>query len=308
MNLIFVVTRLWRYLNIYFLKPFDAVNDTLTSYLIFNNHSLKNNYIELGSGDGMFSYIMCGGKFPLEFDRYLDVKLSQKDIFDVHKKNFLLNLDVKKTIRPLISIDAKKNHVIKIKQIGFSKKAVLSSYEKLTLKKESTKLIFYYTAHGVKNFNKSVNSALKILKKNGRIIFLVFDDYVKKNFLCYFLYRKGFLKNFFKNLDNNRFKEISSYSKKSSEWRIFFKSKGLKIINESRGLSGVAWQFYDIQTRPILKLLILFFNFFPKNFRRILKFVWMITLYPFLLIFFIVFSNLLIKSNNNCYLVFELKK
>ena len=117
MNLIFVVTRLWRYLNIYFLKPFDAVNDTLTSYLIFNNHSLKNNYIELGSGDGMFSYIMCGGKFPLEFDRYLDVKLSQKDIFDVHKKNFLLNLDVKKTIRPLISIDSKKNHVIKIKQI-----------------------------------------------------------------------------------------------------------------------------------------------------------------------------------------------
>ena len=261
MNLIFVITRLWRYLNIYFLKPFDAINDTLTSCLIFNNHSLKNNYTEVGSGDGMYSYIMCGGKFPLKFDRYLDVNLSQNDIFDTHEKNYKFKLDVKKKIRPLISIDAKKNHVKKIEEIGFSKKVLLSKYEKLILKRNSTKIIFYYTAHGMKNFDRSIKSAIDVLKKDGRIIFLVFDDYVKKHFICYFLYKRGFFKNFFKRMDNDRYKEISSYSKKKIKWKTYFKKKGLKILKESQGLSGTAWKFYDIQTRPILKFLILFFNF-----------------------------------------------
>ena len=59
----FILSRLWRYLNIYFLKPFDAVNDTLTSYLIYKVHKLKNNYLELGSGDGMFSFIMAEVNF-----------------------------------------------------------------------------------------------------------------------------------------------------------------------------------------------------------------------------------------------------
>ena len=82
---------------------------------------------------------------------------------------------------------------------------------------------------------------------------------------------------------------------------------GLKLYKESQGLSGIAWKFYDVQTRPILKYLIRFFNFFPNNLRTILKFFWMLTLYPFLLLFFF-FSNLFFKFSNNCYRIFELKK
>ena len=52
MNIVFVLSRLWRYLNIYFLKPFDAVNDTLTSYLVFKKHGLQNNYLEIGTKNG----------------------------------------------------------------------------------------------------------------------------------------------------------------------------------------------------------------------------------------------------------------
>ena len=47
MNLIFISSRLWRYLNIYFLKPFDAINDTLTSYLLYKDEAWQNDYIEI---------------------------------------------------------------------------------------------------------------------------------------------------------------------------------------------------------------------------------------------------------------------
>ena len=65
-----------------FFETFDAVNDTLTSYLIFKKHKLEKDYLELGSGDGMFSFVMSGGKFPLNFDRYIDVSLKKK-IFSI---------------------------------------------------------------------------------------------------------------------------------------------------------------------------------------------------------------------------------
>jgi len=83
--------RLWRYLNIYYLKPFDALNDTLTSTLILSN-SWNEAYVEIGSGDGMFSYIMHGGKFPLWFDRYKNIDFKNKDIFDAKNNNNFKNL------------------------------------------------------------------------------------------------------------------------------------------------------------------------------------------------------------------------
>ena len=76
-SFIFTVSRLWNYLNIYFLKPFDAVNDTLTATLI-RKFNWNIPYLEIGSGDGVFSYVMHGGKFPVWFDRYIDVNLKTK--------------------------------------------------------------------------------------------------------------------------------------------------------------------------------------------------------------------------------------
>ena len=54
----FSLIRLWNYLNIYFLKPIDAVNDTITSDLLLK-FNWEKKYLEIGSGDGMFSYILC---------------------------------------------------------------------------------------------------------------------------------------------------------------------------------------------------------------------------------------------------------
>ena len=74
----------------------------------------------------MFSFIMAGGKFPFYFDRYIDVALNKKDIFDIHKRNQDQEYD--KINKTFLSIDAKKNHVKKIKEIGFSKIHFIQSW------------------------------------------------------------------------------------------------------------------------------------------------------------------------------------
>lgn len=310
-NLKFILTRLWRYLNLYFLKPFDAVNDTLTSSLI---HRLNwdGEVVELGSGDGEFSYVMHGGKFPLWYDRYLDTDLSKTDIFDTHIDG---QLNIKKELKYpnlILAIDAKENHVKKIKEIRFAKDSIVSAYESLPLEDKSIDKIFYYTPHGLNDHNLAIDEAVRVLSPNGKMLILLYDSVFKESFLCkkYSLSIKNkALSDYFHKLDNGRFDEITNLSKTKEEWLNYFEEKNLKCLESHSGLSVTAWKFYDIQTRPILKPLIKFFNIFPNSIRTILKLVWMISIYPFLIIFYILFANDIIKfGKKNCYFSFELEK
>jgi len=66
---------------------------------------------------------------------------------------------------------------------------------------------------------------------------------------------------------------------------------------------------YDIQTRPFLKPLIRLFNMLPSHMRTLAKFIWMAACYPYLIIFYLLFSNeYFIFSKANCYLAYQIRK
>ena len=302
------LARLWNYLNIYYLEPFDAVNDTITSDLLLK-FKWKNNYLELGSGDGMFSFIMHGNSFPLWFDRYQNINFSEKNIFKSKYDNFP-KLKKKYLIRPNHSIDARYHHIISINKIGFSKSSKQSSYEKFKYKKKSENLIFFYTPHGLKDYTKSLKNILPILKTKGRIILLLNLKNVLNYFICYnFSKKNNSLKDIFKGLDNGRYLETKKVSKSFNQWLQIFKKNNLQLNNFYTGLSPLTWMIYDIQTRPILRILIRFFNIFPRNLRTVLKFIWMLAVYPIILIVYLFGSKISQnKKTHNCYVAFELTK
>jgi SAM-dependent methyltransferase len=310
-RIIFVFTRLWRYLNLYFLKPFDAVNDTLTASLV-SRLDWTGDFVELGSGDGEYSYIMHGGKFPLWFDRYLLTDLNKEDIYDTHEKNILKSNKKLDSPNILLAIDAKESHVKKIREIDFVRNAVVAEYEKLPIDDETIHKIFYYTPHGLKDHNRAIEEAYRILKKNGNLLILLYDIAFCNSFLCFNLSRKirnNRLRKYFAKLDNGRYYEITNLARSKSEWELFFQEKGFKIIRSYTGLSTIAWKVYDIQTRPFLKPLIRFFNFFPHPIRTFIKLSWMICWYPFLILFYIFFANdVFFFTKKNCYFAFELEK
>jgi SAM-dependent methyltransferase len=309
MKIIFVLSRLWRYLNIYFLKPFDAVNDTLTASLL-KEHNWSTPFVEVGSGDGMFGYIMHGGKFPLWFDRYVSVDLKKKDIFDTLNEKANLNLKKINNFKNLHSIDAKKSHVEKIKEIGFAENAILSDYEKLPFEDNSFDSIFLYTPHGLKNYQLCVEECFRILKSKGRLVVLNYDKSIEKNFLSYNLSKKfiGNWSNYFKSIDNGRFEEITKLSKTLEDWNNFFNDIGFEVVHFNKGLSSTAWKVYDIQTRPFLKILIKFFNYLPRYIRTLFKLIWMLFWFPIIVLFYLIFSNQYFKLKYNCYYSFNLEK
>ena len=127
-NLQFIITRLWRFNALYFLKPHDCINDTLTSSLL-SRLDWSGDFIEIGGGDGVFSYIMHGGYFSFSYDRYLQTDLRLTDIYDTH---------IKQSIKPKVSlsfpqislsIDAKRSHINKVREIRFAQNAICCNYE-----------------------------------------------------------------------------------------------------------------------------------------------------------------------------------
>ncbi len=308
---LYSATRLWKYLNIYFLKPFDAVNDTLTSTIL---HQLewKDSFYEVGSGDGMFSFIMHGGSFPLSFDRYLltDTKLSG-DIYDYHKESVLKTKSCPNKPRLIQCFDAKLSHIRKVQEIGYAENSSVVSYEKLPVIDCSLDFVFFYTPHGLKDHGDAIREISRVLTSEGKLLILVYDKSFKNDFISYRIGKamNGIVGKYFKRLDSGRYKEIIAMSRSRSEWRALFKECGLIIEDVQSGLSGLAWRMYDIQTRPILKPLISIFNFLPVYLRTLVKVSWMIVVYPILLLFYLISSNRLIRSSRyDCYIAYQLKK
>ncbi len=150
-----------------------------------------------------------------------------------------------------------------------------------------------------------------MLTKDGKLLILVYDNKFSNDFICYRIGKslKGFIGNYFKNLDAGRHKEITSMSRSKAEWRLLFDECGLAIENMQSGLSGFAWRVYDVQTRPILKPLINIFSLLPSYLRPVIKILWMSIVYPFLLLFYLMSSNRLIRLGEyDCYIAYQLRK
>ncbi len=135
-------------------------------------------------------------------------------------------------------------------------------------------------------------------------------DNVLKNFICYKLGSSGnILKNYFKRLDNGRYNETKKVSKSFDQWMRLFKKNNLKVKNFYTGLSSFTWVINDIQTRPLLKILIRFFNIFPTSIRTVLKIIWMLFFYPIVVVTYLLGSKISQnKRTDNCYVAFELIK
>ncbi len=309
-HLLFVLTRLWRYHSLYFLKPQDAVNDTLTSSLL---HRLdwSGPVVELGSGDGVFSYVMHGGYFPLWFDRYLMTDLSKLDIYDSHQADVLQPAISLGSPDILLAIDAKESHVRKIREIGFAKHSQVAAYEALPLSSASVPKIFYYTPHGLNDHEVAIREAARVLVSGGTMLILLYDEKLRPSFICHRLAQAfvGSFGAYFSRMDNGRCDEITRLAKSPEEWERFFQRHGFEIEARHSGLSAFAWKVYDIQTRPLLNPLIRLFGILPREIRTVAKLCWMVACYPYLVLFYLLFSNEYLRiDRTDCYLAYQVRK
>ena len=163
----------------------------------------------------------------------------------------------------------------------------------------------------MEDHSKAFSEAVRVLKPGGRMIILRYDVGFTKAFVCKNLSNRfdGWIGKYFQKLDGGRFEEITLMAQSEQQWKAQFSQHGLAVLGCCSGLSHFAWRIYDVQTRPILKVLILIFNCLPKLLRACFKFMWMVCLYPYLLFFLLTFSKFKAEySETSCYVAFHLCK
>ena len=305
----FATSRLWRYLAVYFLKPMDAVNDTVTALLV-RRMGLEEDFIELGSGDGLYTFILGGGRLPLSFDRYQTVDLSLEDIYDNTEYRRPTRAAKVRTakVRPQIQVDAKSSHCLRINDLDPASAPILAALEHLPIDSGCAKRIFFYTPHGVTDHWRSLQEAVRILHPEGRLILLRFDSATLKEFTCHNLAKatRGALGAYLGRLAGARLEEIAPMAATLDEWHAHFSALGLYVEREDSGLALGAWNIYDVQTRPLLKPLIRFFNALPPQLRLGAKLAWMLLFYPVALLGLLTLSRLSSSRPNTCYRVWRL--
>lgn len=278
-----------QFLNVFWLRPETALWRTMDCVRM-DDLEFKKPILDVGCGDGIFSFIRAGGKFGLDFDMFLSAgslgKFYQKaDIYNTFNKNKLIYNVIKKPDYKIdVGMDWKQALLDKANFIRLYDKLIRHDANyRLPLKDSSFNTVFSDIVYWLDNVEGSLREFSRIISKEGEIILMLPDKKIKD---CYVY--NHYLKNkspWAKLLDKGRYHHIKrNYS--NNEWKKLFSRAGLKVVHHDTHISKLLIKFWDIGLRPLSPDLIKMANSLKKETRREIKKGWIKTCYqiayPFL--------------------------
>ena len=298
------VSLLRRYLQLYWLKPFDAVNDAANAWALLQ-FPWQEPILEVGGGDGAFSFIMHGGEFDFIADRYDQSDPRRAgDMFDVYREGRPLTVKRRASRVYAAGVDLKRSHVLKARETDLYQLLVVSPPEPLPFADQSFRTVFLYFPHGLVEQGQAVNyeEVLKeihrVLRPDGSLFMTAFNRRVEDAFVCRplqrFCARMGWHRasEYFRRLDGGRYEEISGLARTSEQWESLLEKSGFRFLESWTHVSPLAWRSYDFQTRPILRVLITCIQQLrPASMKRLVKIVWILLCLPPLCLFYLLFAR-----------------
>lgn len=240
------------FLNLHWIRPEVALWRTLDSIQL-KKILFKKPMIDLGCGDGTFSFTLFEGQVKVDFDVYGTIK---------NTSGFFDGKDIqnqKAKIIPKITKNPKKKF-----ETGIDwKKALLEKAEKLQvydvlikhdlnkplpIEDKKYETVFSNIFYWVPNIDQLLTESKRILNDSGKIIILVPDKKLKDNLIF-----KQYIKHRYKwakILDRGIYKNITKHAYSYSDWRKLFKKHDLKIEYHSQYLSPKFIKLWSIGMRP----------------------------------------------------------
>lgn len=299
-----VFSLLRRYLQVYWLKPFDAVNDAANAWAL-RQFPWEEPILEVGGGDGVFSFIMHDGEFILTDDRYDQSDPSRSgDIFDMYRNGVSLTIKRYASRSYEAGVDLKWSHVLKCRETKLYRWLVVSLPEPLPFASESFKTVFLYFPHGLiengktLDYERTLKEIRRVIRPDGTLLMTAVNRKIANYFVCYPLHqlfeRRGWrrLSEYFRELDANRYEEITGLGRTPEEWTKLFQENRFSLVDAWRQVRPLAWWIYDFQTRPLLRSLIRW-NWFLKrvHLKEVVKAAWIYTWLPALALFYLAFAK-----------------
>jgi len=249
-------------LNVYWLRPETALWREI-DIRAMRSFAFRSPSLDLGCGDGIFSFVRAGGGFEKSFDAFramarLDRFFENIDVYDVFDESIRPAV----ARRPGYSIDCGFDH----KENLLGKARSLSLYRelkagdanrRLPFPDESFNSVFSNMVYWLDDPEAAIAEIGRILRPDGQACLML----PNKTFPEFSFYNQLFVKTgnpdwrFLENLDRGRFADNLRQAHSSETWERMFRDADLRIKRHVAHLSKTAVQMWDIGLRPLFPVL-----------------------------------------------------
>lgn len=240
-------TALWREIDIRAMQAFEYRSPSL----------------DLGCGDGIFSFIRAGGGFDDSFDAFrvmagLDRFFDKADVFDAFDES----LEPLTTRPPGYKIDYgfdhKENLLRKAGRLGlYGDLKCGDANQKLPFPDKSFNSIFSNIVYWLDNPRAAIGEIARILSTGGRACLMLPNQTLPE----FSFYNQWHVKTknpdwaFLEKLDRGRFADNIRQARADKDWEAMFHNAGLGVVRHSLHLSKTVIQIWDIGLRPLFPML-----------------------------------------------------
>lgn len=258
-------TMLRNFLNIYWLRPETALWRTLDVEAM-KGFQFASPSLDLGCGDGCFSFLRAGGTFTESFDVFMQVGNLERffdnaDVYDYFKEpeykeggyvcqppSYLID----------VGLDHKANLLNKAKKLNLYRGLVeADANQGLPFEDESFQSVFSNIIYWLNNPPAVFREISRILKKGGMCCVMLPGPVYLDSSFYYTLYLQGKRKEFafLKQIDRGRITDNLKIVNTCDRWREIIEAAGLKVEACVPHLSKILLQIWDIGLRPLFPLL-----------------------------------------------------
>jgi SAM-dependent methyltransferase len=249
-------------LNVFWLRPETAMwrEIDIRAMQTFEVHSPS---LDLGCGDGIFSFIRAGGEFSNKFDAFrsmasLDEFFNNVDVFDSYDDSVSPNVVQKPNYNIDCGFDYKDNLLKKSGRLGLYKELKQGDANKaLPFADESFNSIFSNIIYWLDDPKAVLKEIERILMPDGKVCLML----PNKTLPEFSFYNELYMKTgdqswaFLENLDRGRFADNIRQARSSDTWEDMFQDAGLTVLKHNTHLSKVAIQIWDVGLRPLFPVL-----------------------------------------------------
>lgn len=263
------------------LRPENVAWDSVASKLISDELLISENIMDMGIGNGYFTFITLGGKFDKAYDWYYNVDTEgfwqNKDIYDsVKVQNISRFIEKKPDKKVKLAVDHKQNLLTQAGQLGFIEKTLCAdANDKFSF--EGIDTVFSNILYWLDDPFKVLKNLSENLKTGARII-IVFPN------PSFYEYCRSY------KLESKTWKMLNRGRAECMMWKMGLEEFGnelakktdFKIAKATRYLSKRTLQTWDIGFRPFSSPLIKMANNLSSEKRLEVKMEWCDICQPFI--------------------------
>jgi SAM-dependent methyltransferase len=275
-------------LNAYWLRPETALWRSLDIHAM-RAFSFRSPSLDLGCGDGLFSFIRAGGRLDSSFDAFQSVASMERFFKNADVYDSAAAVSPKVAGRPSYRIDVgfdhKPNLLAKAAGLGFYRSLKHGDANKrLPFADASFKTVFSNIVYWLDEPDRVFAEINRILRPGGRCCLMLPNETLPQFsfYQRYYASTKDRRFKFLELLDRGRLSDNIKQAKSEAQWRKIIARAGLTVISRSGHLSKTTVEMWDIGLRPLFPVLHKMAFGLSRGNRAVIKKEWVDTFENFL--------------------------